>query len=210
MMKFLGQITFPYLILMLLGCGESHDAADQPTTIPASGNTSSVFWDDVETNIKLPMGIDELTFVDTLNNQVKVTDYFGKKHLVLVFTRGFSGRLCPFCRIQSSRLVANYGEFANRDAEVLLVYPGDSEHLGEFIDAAKTTEKKQVDQIPFPILLDSDLKAVNYLEIAADLAFPSTYILDKEGKVRFAYVGEAPNDRPSIKALLGQLDILNQ
>ena len=163
---------------------------------------SDVFLDDVETNAQLPADINELTFINTQGEQVKLTDYHGKKHVVLVITRGFSGQLCPFCRTQSSRLVANYEEFASRDAEILLVYPGGSEHLGEFIDAAKVTEKKEVDQIPFPILLDSDLTAVNFLQIAAELAYPSTYILDKEGNVRFAYVGEEINDRPSVKAML--------
>ncbi|MEM8943590.1 MAG: peroxiredoxin family protein [Planctomycetota bacterium] len=169
---------------------------------------SDVFWDEVETNTNLPNDINDLTFVDTQGNQVQLTDFHGKKNVVLVITRGFSGQLCPFCRTQSSRLVANYDEFQKRDAEVLLVYPGGSEHLEEFIDAAKVSEKKEVDQIPFPILLDSDLKAVNYLQIAAELAFPSTYILDKAGNVRFAYVGEQINDRPSVKAMLAELDKL--
>ena len=198
-------------LLLLSGCDDAGDSpVSQQEKPPTQSSSSSPFWDDVETNTELPSDIDELTFVDTLNNQVKLTDYFGKQNVVLVFTRGFSGMLCPFCRTQSSRLVANYDEFKKRNAEVLLVYPGDSEHLEEFITAAKVSEKREVDKIGFPILLDPDLRAVNYLQIAADLAFPSTYILDKEGKVRFAYVGEAPNDRPSVKALLGQLDLLNQ
>lgn len=169
-----------------------------------------VFLDDVETNAQLPTDINELTFINTQGEQVKLTDYHGKKNVVLVITRGFSGQLCPFCRTQSSRLVANYEEFSQRDAEILLVYPGGSEHLGEFIDAAKVSEKKEVDQIPFPILLDSDLTAVNFLQIAAELAYPSTYILDKEGNVRFAYVGEEINDRPSVKAMLAQIDMIQR
>jgi len=199
------------LCLLLSGC--DHSPADPVTAQPNKKmppSRTSPFWEDVETNTQLPMDIEELDFVDTLGKQVKLTDYFGKKNVVLVITRGFSGRLCPFCRTQSSRLVANYEAFAQRNAEILLVYPGGSEHLEEFITAAKTSEKEQVDKIPFPILLDADLKAVNFLQIAADLAFPSTYILDQAGKVRFAYVGEAPNDRPSVQALLSQLDLLAQ
>ena len=63
-----------------------------------------------------------------------------------------------------------------------------------------------MDEVPFPILLDENLEAVNFLQIAADLALPSTFLLDTKGDVRFAYVGSAPNARPSIKALLHQLD----
>ena len=167
---------------------------------------SDVFWDEVQTNAELPKDINELTFLDTMGNQVKLTDFHGQKNVVLVITRGFSGQLCPFCRTQSSRLVANYEKFAERDTEILLVYPGGSEYLEAFIDAAKVTEKKEVDKIPFPILLDSDLNAVDYLQIRAQLAFPSTYILDKAGNVRLAYVGDKINDRPSVKAMLDVLD----
>ena len=49
-------------------------------------------------------------------------------------------------------------------------------------------------------------QAVNFFDISDALAFPSTYVIDKEGKVRFAYVGSSPSDRPSLKALLKQLD----
>jgi peroxiredoxin len=56
--------------------------------------------------------------------------------------------------------------------------------------------------------LDEDYQAVERLGIRADQAKPSTYILDKQGKVRFAYVGKDTTDRPSVKAMLDQLDKL--
>jgi peroxiredoxin len=62
--------------------------------------------------------------------------------------------------------------------------------------------------VPFPILLDEDLKIVEQLGIKADLAKPSTFILDKKGQVRFAYVGSTVTDRPSVKAMLRQLDMI--
>ena len=54
-----------------------------------------------------------------------------------------------------------------------------------------------------------DLTAVDALGIRADLSKPATYILDKQGEVRFAYVGRDLADRPSVKALLDQLDQIN-
>ena len=64
-------------------------------------------------------------------------------------------------------------------------------------------------KVPFALLLDQDLKAVELLGIRGDLAKPSTYILDKQGNAVFAFVGESTADRPSVKALLAQLDKLN-
>ena len=54
--------------------------------------------------------------------------------------------------------------------------------------------------------MDEELAAVNRLGIAAQLAFPSTFIIDKQGQVRLSYVGADPTDRPSIKALIAKLD----
>jgi peroxiredoxin len=127
--------------------------------------------------------------------------------VVLVFTEGFSGMLCPFCKTQTSRLVANYEKFAALNAEVLVVYPGERDHLKEFIEAAQNGDKEQVDAVPFPIVLDPKLSAVKHFDISSKLAHPSTYVIDKQGNVQLAYVGKDMSpDRPSIKALLETLE----
>ena len=91
---------------------------------------------------------------------------------------------------------------------MLLVYPGQKDQLGQFL--AASMENTGAQRFPFPVLLDEDLAAVNQLGIAAQLAYPSTFIIDKQGSVKLSYVGQNPIDRPSIKALLDQLDRLQQ
>ncbi len=166
------------------------------------------FKDNVKSNAELPTGLDGLVFLDTSGKRVSLESYLGKKNVVLVFTEGFSGgMLCPFCKTQTSRLVANYDKFAKLDTEILVVYPGSREHLDEFVAAAKKTEKSEVDSIPFPLLLDEDLKAVGYFNISSNLAHPSTFIIDKSGNVRLAYVGaDMTADRPSVSSLLKVLE----
>ena len=196
-----------YLVCLLWLCG--CDGSEQRSGGGyGTGEFSINFKDDLKTNADPPAGIEELEFFDTEGQKVQLSNYFGKTNSVLVFTRGFSGSICPFCATQTSRLIANYDAIQQRNAEVLLVYPGGSAHVEEFIEAAKTADKKQLAEVPFPVLLDDELEAVNFLEIAANLAHPSTYILDAEGNVRFAYVGSSLSDRPSIKSLLEQLDLL--
>ena len=56
------------------------------------------------------------------------------------------------------------------------------------------------------MLLDKECQACERLGIRDDLAKPSTYILDKRGNLVYAYVGETSTDRPSVKAILKQLD----
>ena len=186
------------------------------TPSPASVETTGVelnagdidFLDQVETNREDDGTVNGLEFVDTNGQRVQIGQYNGKKNLVLVFTRGFSGQLCPYCTTQTSRLIANYDKFKQRGAEVLLVYPGSKEQLPQFREAGLAASGE--DRFPFPVLLDEDLAAVNRLGIAAQLASPSTFIIDKQGKVWLSYVGSNPADRPSIQAMLDQLDQLQQ
>src|SRR2546429_478100 len=58
----------------------------------------------------------------------------------------------------------------------------------------------------FQMLLDKECRACDRLGIRDDLAKPSTYILDRQGNLVYAYVGETSTDRPSVKAILTQLD----
>lgn len=167
------------------------------------------FKDEIDSNVELPTKVGEIVFTNIEGVDLKLADYFGKKNLILVFTQGFNGMLCPFCKTQTSRLVANYDKFQERDCEIIVVYPGPEDHLDEFVEAARTHEKKQVDRVPFPIVLDKEFVATDFFDIHSMHAHPSTYLIDKNGSVKFAYVGaDMTADRPSIKALLARLDQL--
>jgi len=169
------------------------------------------FKDDVESNAKIPTDLSQLSFVNKDGSIVKLSDFRNKQNVVLVFTEGFNGMLCPFCKTQTSRLVANYKKFQDRDCEVIVVYPGPEERLEDFIKAALTTEKNQVDKVPFPIVLDKEFTATDYFDIHSMHAHPSTYLIDKQGGIQFAYVGkDMTADRPSIKAILDKLDALEK
>ena len=167
------------------------------------------FKDDVASNVEAPKSISELVFTSKDGGSIELANYIGKKNVILVFTEGFNGMLCPFCKTQTSRLVANYDRFKERNCEIIVVYPGPKDHLDEFVEAAMETEKEQVDQVPFPIVLDQEFKATNYFDIHSKHAHPSTYLIDKKGGVQFAYVGsDMTADRPSVKALIKKLDEL--
>lgn len=164
----------------------------------------------MKTNAATDASISELTFTDINGQKYSLADYRDKKHVVLVVTRGFAGSVCLYCATQTSRLLTNYQKFVDRDAEVVVVFPiettDDSRRQRDFVVNVKNKLDTPPEKIPFPIVLDVELKAVDQLGIRKDLSKPATYILDKQGQVRFAYVGESLADRPSVKALLDQLD----
>lgn len=184
---------------------KERDEAARATVAPVD------FKDHVQSNAEVPAGLDGLVFLDTAGRRVALSSYLGKKNVVLVFTEGFSGMLCPFCKTQTSRLIDNYQKFQALDAEVLVVYPGTRDHVDEFIEAAMKTEKRQVDEVPFPIVLDEEMRAVDFFSIRSNLAHPSTYIIDKKGNVKLAYVGKDMSaDRPSVKAILEEVEASNK
>jgi peroxiredoxin len=195
--------------LILIGCG-SNDL------YPANsdGQAEIRFKDDVVANAAPGDSILNLQFVDQSGKTVRPRDFISRHNLVLVFVRGYNGSICPYCSAYTSGLISNFRAITERDADVLLVYPiskpDQSQRLDEFLRATFKQSSPAVSQTPFPVVLDVGLKAVDALGIRKDLAKPATYILDKTGQVRFAYVGSSLSDRPSIKSILKQLDTLKQ
>lgn len=188
-------------LIAALGC------SSEPEFRPSPGYPAVAFKDNAPSNRDLTTDTLPTAFVDHEGKPVDLAGYKGKKNLVLVVVRGIpqtqGGALCEYCVAQAHTMSANYAEFEKRDAEVLVVFPGPSEKVSDFINRAAGKPK-----FPFPLLLDSDMKACDRLGIRGDLAKPSTYVVDKKGNVVYAYVGETITDRPSVKAVYGQLDKL--
>ena len=196
--------------VLLAGCGRYAPGDSADLTGPADIH----FLDDAATNAAPGDAILNLQFVDQAGKTVRPRDLIGAKNLVVVFTRGYNGSICPYCSSYTSSLITNYPKISERATEVLVVYPiakpDQSQRLDEFLKATFIRSGDGVTKTPFPVVLDIELKAVDTLGIRKDLAKPATYILDKVGHVRFAYVGKSLSDRPSIKVILKQLDTLRE
>jgi peroxiredoxin len=199
-------------LILALASGSCSRSDPAPPAAPAQAPAgygyvvAGRFKDDVATNTKVAATDLDLVLKAPDGKSVDLKQYRGKKNLVLVIMRGYPGFVCPNCSAQTSRLVSNYEEFVKRNTEIVVVYPGPAEHLQEYINVSRAQAGNL--PVPFPILLDEKFAAVDRLGIRGDLAKPSTYILDKEGQVRFAYVGATTADRPSLKAILQQLDAI--
>jgi antitoxin component YwqK of YwqJK toxin-antitoxin module/peroxiredoxin len=132
-------------------------------------------------------------------NVLDLGDYVGRKPVVLVILRGFSGQVCLYCATQTTALSNNIGKFNDLGAEVIIVYPGPVEALPAFVQAVQSLRK---DPPPMLLGLDASLLIVRALGIEDNLAKPTSLIIDKEGKVRYAYVGKTIADRPAVNDLL--------
>ena len=84
----------------------------------------------------------------------------------------------------------------------MVVYPGPTEAVPAFIQAVQSLRQKPA---PMLIGLDVSLLLVRSLGIEANLAKPTSLIIDRNGIVRYAYVGASMADRPSVEDLLKAL-----
>ncbi|WP_182867680.1 peroxiredoxin family protein [Rhodopirellula sp. JC639] len=163
-----------------------------------------------------PIAIEDfsnLQFTDKDGNQVALAEVMTRDYLVLVITRGWYGGVCFYCASQTSRWARRFDELEPYNAQLVVIFPTETEaeapKLDELTKRIKGGEIPN-DDVPYPILLDINLSSVDQLGIRAELAKPSTYIIDREGRVRFAYVGESIADRPTVDSVLRQLGQLNQ
>lgn len=129
--------------------------------------------------------------------------------VVLVVLRGYPGYQCPFCTRQVGELITKDAEFDKRRASVVLVYPGPAKGLesyaGEFV-AGK--------DIPahFRFTLDPDYRfATSYglrWDAPGETAYPSTFVIARNGRVAFAKVSRSHGDRAKVEEILAALDRL--
>jgi peroxiredoxin len=172
-------------------------------------------FDDVdgngETGESLP-GADEAELIDGQGQVRRLSEFHGKP-VVLVFTRGFVGFICPYCSTYTAQIATRYAELTAAGAEVVLVFPSqdDSEgRRGEFVAAVEEILAEEgAEALPFPVFLDPGLRTTTQFNLLGDLSKPATFVLDAEGLVRYAYVGRAPDERPTVDRILRELQALN-
>lgn len=129
--------------------------------------------------------------------------------LVLVVLRGFPGYQCPYCMKQVHDFVEHASGFAAKNTTVLLVYPGPpadlDQHANEFL--AKQPE------LPSNVVLvaDPDYMVTNLYGLRWDApnesAYPSTFILDKNGTIVFEKISHTHGDRMSAQDALDHLSV---
>lgn len=204
---------------LFAGCGAAkteEKSKSRPTDGDGGGGYGAniFFVDDAESNASPDVELQDLTFVDQDGEETRIGDLAGEKNLVVVVTRGYPGEICPICSTQVARLMDGYEEIKKLNAEVVVVYPvetnDDSKTLDDFVAEVKkkVVAEDSPDRVPFPVLLDAELKGVDKLGIRKDLSKPATYVVDTAGEIRFAYVGKTRSDRPSMLAIIKQLEKL--
>jgi len=138
---------------------------------------------------------------------IQLANQQSKGPVVLVILRGFPGYQCPYCQKQVHDFVEHASEFAAKNLSVLLVYPGPPADLDQH---AKEFLAKQ-SGLPSNIVLvvDPEYKVTNLYGLRWDAphetAYPSTFILDKEGEILFEKISHSHGDRVSAQEVLDRV-----
>jgi peroxiredoxin len=135
--------------------------------------------------------------LNTLDDQkVQLSDLTAKSTVVLIELRGWPGYQCPLCSRQVHDYVSNAAKFEAAGVQVLMVYPGPATdlkaHAIEFLHDKNWPKK-------FLLVLDPDYSFTNSYSLRWDAehetAYPSTFIIGQENKVRFVHVSNEHGDR---------------
>lgn len=148
----------------------------------------------------------DFTLTDLSGNEVQLVKLTKQGPVVLVVLRGYPGYQCPACTAQVGDFTSRAKQFAAAKARVVLVYPGKADGLG---DRAK--EFKGDTKLPegFHLAIDSDFVLTSDYHLrwdkAGETAYPSTFVIDGEGMVRFAKISHSHGDRAKATAVLAEL-----
>ncbi|GEM_PF-4328693 len=102
------------------------------------------------------------SFTNAEGKTVKLSGYRGKKTVVLLFMRGFTGEFaCHYCGVQTKEYKRRYEELKAAGAEVLVILPGATDVKG-YLEKVGTADQEKPDpkfQVPYAVLLDKDYSA---------------------------------------------------
>ena len=116
--------------------------------------------------------------------------------VVVAVLRGYPGYQCPACTRQVGGYVKLADDFAEAGATVVFVYPGDAKEL-----ESRAQEFLKQTELPAPLtlVLDPEHRFVTATglrwEAPNETAYPSTFIVDGDGKVTFRKISKTHGDR---------------
>ena len=144
----------------------------------------------------------DVSLVSTTGNTVRLSDLYAKSRVALVVLRGYPGYQCPFCQRQVQDYVKNASAFAGAGVRVVFVYPGPADRARQFLEGKNFPST-------FEMLLDPDYAFTNLYglrwEAPAETAYPSTFLIDRQGVVFFVQSAKLHAGRTTAADVLSYL-----
>lgn len=187
----LGLVVAVVSIVVVASSGPAH--AKAPAKIPAVGDKAPDF-----------------SLMDLEGKAVSLATLNADSPVVLVVLRGYPGYQCPICSIQVGGLVSRAADLQQAHAKVVMVYPGPAENLEQ---RAKEFLKGKSLPDNFVYVTDPDYKFTEAYGLRwnapRETAYPSTFVIDRQGTVRFAKVSKTHGDRSKPAEIIEALSAAN-
>lgn len=161
----------------------------------------------------------DFTGKDSKGNAFTLATQLKKGEVVLIFYRG---QWCPFCNKQLSSLNDSLQAIVSKGAMLVAVTPETVDNVDKTISKTKAS---------FPIISDSDLKIMKSYQVdfsveqatqdrykkfgidfavangsnGANLPVPATYVIGKDGKIKYVFFNPDYRLRPSVKEIVEHL-----
>jgi peroxiredoxin len=123
--------------------------------------------------------------------------------VVLVVLRGYPGYQCPFCTQQVGELIQKSEDFEKRSARLVFVYPGPTEGLakyaGDFVTGKDMPKNYSFTVDPGYRLIQS--YGLRW-EAPNETAYPSSFVIARNGRVTYAKVSREHGDRAPVAELI--------
>lgn len=147
----------------------------------------------------------DFTLFDADKNKVTLSDYRGKKVLILFFPLAFSS----VCTAELCNIRDNISSYNDANAMV----------FGISVDSVFVLKKfKEEQHLNFPLLSDFNKEASKAFDVLYE-TFPafdmhgvskrSAFVIDKEGIIKYAEVCASPGDQPDFTAIQQVLKALD-
>jgi len=133
----------------------------------------------------------DFSLISDKGDTVKLSDYQGKNHVVLIF---YPGDQTPGCTKQLCSIRDDYAQFKEKGALVFGINPADK-------DSHRLFAQKQGYQ--FPLLVDQGQKVAAVYGTKGMMVKRTVFVVDLQGKIIYAKRGMPP-DSEILAAIVGQ------
>lgn len=199
------QLLLLCVIFLLTSCSDS-STSDESANPPQKESAAKLKEKpSIETSLPPQIGGQAPDFtLNTLEQHpVQLLNQLADGPVVLIVLRGWPGYQCPICTRQVGQFIIHADDLKAAQASVVLVYPGPADHL---MDHAQEFVNNETRPGHFFFVIDPDYRfTVRYglrWDAPQETAYPATFVIDRQGIVRFAKVSKTHGDRAGADEVL--------
>jgi peroxiredoxin len=145
----------------------------------------------------------DFTLENMDGQKVTLSEVYSKRNVVLVFYRG---QWWPYCTQQLGELKGLLTPEEKNQVQILAVSVDSHDDSKKFVQKLK---ERFTDDLDFPLLEDKDRRVINRYGIfnpnSKGWPHPATYVLDKQGVVRWRFIETDYRKRPTNAQILEAL-----